>query len=163
MDVRITPREEVKKAWQKMASEELPRTSRPSLNTRQVIDLGETVLFAFRGRAYVLPPLAFKKGHELLDVWLKAQEFGSSVERSRLPEYRKLVARLAVMIWRCCYPAGRGWRMMRALGLLRNPFNNASEGELAELAVFILGRRMSVGVLHPKVGVKAVRLTSSTN
>ena len=67
--------------------------------------------------------------------------FGDTVERAKLSQYFGSLRRMAKVMWRNTRPIGHVLRLAKALRILRNPFLDASESEIAELAVFFLGLR----------------------
>ena len=150
----LTPltRDEMRARWARVRRPERPKPKpQPrALNTRAVLDLGNTVYFTFRGRAYGIPPLAWRTGEQILDIWLGLAEHGEELTRSALPGYYDGLRRLQGLLWSACRPVGRFRRLLYRLGLHSNPLRRATEGELVELAVFTLGRRMSPpGALRP--------------
>jgi hypothetical protein len=150
--IRIRPmgREEMVARWR--SPEERQRASRPPprpLNLRAVLDLGEVIFFTFRGSPYGIPPLAWREGEALLDAWLELQEFGEQLERGDLPRWYQCLERIQHILWSNTRVVGRVRRVFRRLGLLRNPYRVATEGELAELALFFLARRKSAS-LHAR-------------
>lgn len=122
---------------------------RPS-NVRAVLDLGNMVYFEFRGRAYGVPPLPWKEGERLLDLYLTVRELGEEITKDTQAAYYKAMRGLSKVMWRNCRPCGPRWRWARRLGLLANPFKVANERELADVAVFFLGlRTTSTGSFKP--------------
>ncbi|MFW6079797.1 MAG: hypothetical protein ACODAE_09255 [Gemmatimonadota bacterium] len=108
-------------------------------NTGAVIELGEAVLFAWRGRPY-RAFVGYKTGTELADLWARLGELGESVERERLGEYRDILDGMVRLFKHIARPTVRPWRLIRrariALGLYRNPFRDATEREIGDLVVF---------------------------
>ena len=136
-------RDEMKARWARVQRPRPKPTPPPRpLNLSQVLDLGNTVFFTFRGRAYGIPPLAWRQGEAILDAWLEAREMGDLDHREKTGPYFRIIARLQKLLWKNCRPVGRIRRFLKWIGLHPNPFRKATEGELAELAVFMLGRRM---------------------
>lgn len=109
-----------------------------ALNTQQVLDLGNLVFFTFRGRAYGVPPLPYRDGLELSDLEAQARSFVGRVTLDTLPEYHALVKTIPRKLWRLTRSVGPLRRVLRALGLLRNPFTKMTEAELGELLGFFL-------------------------
>ena len=146
MIATITTREQMVRAWERervapptaASAGPLPR----ALNLDHVMDLGNSIFFLFRGRAYGIPPLAWREGERILDTWLEAKTYGASLERKNLPAYYACFKKLQRLLWKNCKPTGPVRRLLNRLHLHRNPFRLATEGEIAELAVFMLGRRM---------------------
>ena len=142
--LRPATRAEMRARWARLR----PADSEPGeppprpLNMEHILDLGNTVFFTFRGRAYGIPPLAWKDGERLLDAWLELREMGNVDERAKVLPYFRAINRLQRLLWKACRPTGPLRRLLRLLRLHPNPFREATEGELAELAVFLLGRRM---------------------
>jgi hypothetical protein len=125
------------------------------LNLAHVLDLGNTVFFYFQGRAYGIPPLPWQQGEAILDAWLEARELGQIDSREKAGPYFRVIARLQKLLWKNCRPVGRFRRLLKRLGLHPNPFRRATEGELAELAVFILGLRMRSSGPEPRTAAAA--------
>jgi len=145
--------------WKRAAPPADDAVSKPparALNLRTVMDLGNTIFFTFRGRAYGVPPLAWRAGEALLDAWLEATSFGVVVDRANIRGYYGAVRRLEKLIWKACRPVGPFRRMLRFFRLHANPFRGANESELAELAVFLLARRTTrpgIRILEPEAGI----------
>jgi len=162
MRATITPRKEMSENWAKVqrrdappvgpASQALPR----ALNLDTVLDLGNMVFFMFRGRAYGIPPLAWREGERILDAWLEAKAHGT-LDLGNLDGYFRVIERLQRLLWRNLRPTGPVRRLLYFLRLHRNPFLDATEGEITTLALFMLGRRMSGGDLS-RMGMEANRL-----
>lgn len=134
-------------------------------NVEPILSLGELEFVHFRGRAYGVPPLPWKAGQQLLDARLRAIDATAVLARDpRDPEMRtayfKALAKISALLWRNCHPTGKVRRFLRRLGLLQNPWANASEWELLEHADFFVSRRMKSGV--PARPASLTRATSST-
>jgi hypothetical protein len=117
-------------------------------NLRAVLDMGTTQFFAFRGRAYGVPPLPWRAGEQLSRTWAEAVELGELNGAGGVSRYYDQVARLPGLIWANVRPVGRVWRLLRWLRLARNPFETATEQELVDLAGFLLRCRTRSGVQH---------------
>lgn len=128
---------------------ELKLTKSPQVvapwNIQTVLDLGNLVVFLFRGRAYGMPPLPWKAGQKLLALWLKAKAVPSPITEQSAPEYYATLAKITTLLWRYSYPMSRPLRILRWLGLARNPWSRATEQEIVEFANFFLSRRMKSG------------------
>lgn len=156
MRATITPREEMARNW---GAEPAPvpstgdasSTSR-ALNLEHILDLGNIIFFHFRGRAYGIPPLPWREGEKILAAWQEAKSHGPTLDRESLTPYFQAIEKLQGLLWRNCRPVGRVRRLLRWLGLHPNPFRIATEGEIGELALFMLGRRMSRAVRLPTPG-----------
>jgi len=108
------------------------------------------VYFEFRGRAYGVPPLPWKEGERLLDLYLTVRGFPAELTRDILPDYYRAIRGMAKVMWRNCRPCGPRARLARRLGLIRNPFLGANDREIADVAVFFLGlRTTSTGSFKP--------------
>lgn len=124
---------------EKTAARSLPH------NIETVLDLGNVTFFHFRGRAYGVPPLPWRIGQRLLRPYLEAKERGASLTASTQHDYVRSLHQIAHICWRHCYPASRPLRWLRRLGLMRNPFYQATEEDLIGIANFFLARRMRSG------------------
>lgn len=152
MRATITSREKMAESWARdqqraappsgPAPQPLPR----ALNLETVLDIGNLIYFTFRGRAYGIPPLAWREGEKILDAWLEARAYGD-LEREGLEGYFQVIDRLQKLLWANCIPTGPVRRLLHFLHLHANPFRRATEGEVVALALFMLGRRMSGGDL----------------
>lgn len=158
-----TPRKEMEERWGVSSrrsstvgnrvphSEKAPPRPR---NVRAILDLGTITYFSFRGRSYGVPPLPWQQGEALLDAWLEIRGYGEEVSRENLRGYYQAFDRLSRHLWKNCRPSSRLLRVLKVVGLCRNPFRKANEAELVDLAVFFLGLRMkSIGIrptVHPK-------------
>lgn len=137
-----------------------PKSENPpsrALNLGAVLELGDTTYFPFRGRAYGIPPLPWRAGEVILDIWLEIQSF-KDLNRQNLPQYFSCICRLQRQIWRNVRPRGRIARLLYHVGLLRNPFWRATEAELIELALFLLQRRTSTPVQGPRPARRTRRI-----
>ena len=154
MHARVTSRERMAENWRRVAPPPDPVTQPTprALNLDAILDLGNIVFFTFRGRAYGIPPLAWRDGERLLDAWLEAKELGAQLERKTLRPYFRCIQRLQQLLWKSTRPTGPVRRLLRFAHLHRNPFRDATEGELAELAVFMLGLRMRSAGRLPMTG-----------
>jgi len=145
--------EEIKGRWARVrrpAARPAEPAPRP-LNLTNVLDLGNLVFFTFRGRAYGIPPLAWAQGEELLDAWMRARELGAIDSREKVAPYFRAIERLQALLWKATRPTGPVRRLLRFFHLHPNPFRRATEGEIAELAVFLLGRRMRLSEPAPRI------------
>lgn len=132
------PPEDAPRSSSTPQSEKAPPRPR---NVRAMLDLGTLTYFSFRGRSYGVPPLPWESGLALLDAYLEARSMGDDLSREDLERYGRAVKRMARIMWKLTRPIGFRSRLFKALGLLRNPYLEANEGEVGELAVFFLGRR----------------------
>lgn len=110
-------------------------------NMGPALELGDLVYFTFRGRAYGIPPLPWRAGQRLQALWVEAMDLPTPLTPSTQPKYQAIIAQLPGLLWKHCRPVGLVLRALRILGLLRNPFEGASEQELVEAAAFFLKRR----------------------
>lgn len=139
-------REEMVEAWQRYRQPAERRPAEPApraLNLDAVLDLGNMVFFTFRGRAYGIPPLAWRTGERLLDAVLELEGLGSQISRDSIHAYYGCVRRLQDTLWRASRPVGPVRRLLRLLRLHRNPYRQATEAEVMQLAYFFLTRRMA--------------------
>lgn len=128
-----------------------PPTASRLRNVEPVLSLGETTYFQFRGRAYGVPPLPWKTGERMLQVYTGTLALAADVARTgdkkSEREYYRGLSRLQSILWVSCRPVGRIRRALRLLRLHRNPFKGASEKEILELADFFLKGRTRSAVL----------------
>lgn len=138
-----------------------PGVQRP-FNVEVVLDLGNIVFFHFRGRAYGMPPLPWREGQKLLAAFLDARSIPPILTPETAPAYYKALAKMPHIIWRNCFPASKFMRVLRWLGLAKNPFRYATEQEIMEYAAFFLARRMRSGESGPRVMTPAPLVLAET-
>lgn len=147
-----TPRtpEQIRANWARV-KRQTPRprpepVPRP-LNLQPTLDLGNLVFFTFRGRAYGIPPLAWRTGEKMLDIYLQLMELSDPdkplLTREQLPAYFGSFRQLQSLLWNHCHAVGWLRRLGKRLRIVRNPFREATEAEILGLALFTLGRRMT--------------------
>lgn len=135
----------------------------PQFNAAAVLDLGNLIYFTFRGRAYGVPPLGWRRGQQLLDLWIEASEFeGRKLTRADTPRYFAIIQTLAQLTWASVFPASVGLRWLRRLGLLRNPFQAGTEADIVSLAGFLLSLRTRSGIGTVPMGPSPGPVTDST-
>ena len=158
------PPEQIRAAWarkKKPAAEERP--PRP-LNLGAVLDLGNVIFKPFRGRAYAVPPLPWRQGERISAASNDIRAIGDVIPAEQLPAYYAGFGTLQRLIWKNVRPVGKLRRLRWALGLMRNPFRNATEMEVADFALFLLKRRTSTSVPSPRMAMKKTpgRLSPAT-
>jgi len=144
MRLRITPREEMLRRWAEAIPPE-PTDERPperARNLHAVLDLGNTVYIQFRGRPYGIPNPPYKKGLAVMDAYLEAMNCPQVLTPDTLPQYTRAIEKLAHLLRGCLEPGGSLWGKIKYKLRIWNPLKDASEGDIVELAVFTLGRRM---------------------
>lgn len=135
--------------WRRARLAQRPQVPAPrTQNVQHVLDMGNTIFFIFQGRPYGVPALPYKAGLQFVEVQADLERFQKGLPRKDLPEYRQILDRLARLIWRHCYPTGFR-RVLRALGLMRNPFEGATEAELGERLRFFDQCRTRSSDLRP--------------
>jgi hypothetical protein len=147
MDARWEAYRQLQASVRPVAREVPPRPQ----NVHAILDLGNLVYFEFRGRPYGVPPLPWREGEQLMDLWLEVRGYGSEITGAKVQPYFAAMRKLARLIWRNSRPCGFALRAAKRLHLLRNPFmSEANERELADIAVFFLGlRTKSTGSFRP--------------
>lgn len=123
----------------------VPPTAARLRNVEPVLSLGETTYFQFRGRAYGVPPLPWKAGQRLLQVYTATLALAGHValqgDAKAERDYFRGLARIQAILWAYCRPVGKIRRVFWHLRLLHNPFRGATEKEVLELADFFLKGR----------------------
>lgn len=117
----------------------------PPLNLDAVVELGESVFFTFRGRAYGVPPLPWAEGAKILRALLRLEAVPDRLAEDDLDGYYAIIRELQGLVWRNVVVTSPIRRTLRRVGLFRNPFKRATEGELRDLALFMSGRRTTSG------------------
>jgi hypothetical protein len=132
-EIRLVPPEVVAANWRRWrATQRRSQVPAPRpQNVPPVLDMGNTLFFVFQGRPYGVPSLPYKAGLQFVEIQGDLEPFQKGLHRKDLPEYQQILSRLARLIWRHCYPTGFR-RVLRFFGLMRNPFDGATEAELGE-------------------------------
>lgn len=138
----ITP-EERERRWARYARKVEAPPPPPVLNLGTVLDVGTTVFFIFRGRAYGVPPLPWRQGEAILAAKQEAASVGRLLTDQNTPTYYRALRRLQDLAWANTRPVGRLRRLAKRLGLHPNPFRAATDQQLVQLADFFLARRMT--------------------
>lgn len=148
-----------------------PASSLAAKNVEALFSIDATAFFSFRGRPYMVPPLPYRVGERLLELHTRAGEAGMRmqraaaedvIDRGALSDYFDALRQLPGVLWANCAPASRVLRLLRRLGVLRNPFRLANERELMEMTDFFLARRTRSGVQFlPEMGARRPRGTHS--
>jgi hypothetical protein len=129
---------------QPRAAVEQQRARPRAINLTGALELGDSLFFAFRGRAYRVPMLPWRSGELILDAWLEIESYGTEITRENRGAYYACIQRLEKLIWANVRPVGFVNRILYRLGLMRNPFRHATEREIVERSHFLLRRRMNV-------------------
>jgi len=145
MKLSFRSREEVRQAW---ADRPMMPESRP-LNVRNVAHVGGWELLEFGDTHYLVPPISFEDGAQLLDMLVHIREFSSTQHptreqvielRGRLHEAVALMGSLIRPLrFRARFPAGLLCRL--AWRFTRNPFRNATAQEVGALLGFFSTRQ----------------------
>jgi len=115
-------------------------------NSGYSFELGGAVHFVFRGRTYRVNPLPWKEGQRLSDLYDRIQRASEEVAEGSKEEYRAALEQLPRFIWRNVQSSSPILRILRRVGVVRNPFKTASEGELISLLYFLSSCRMRSSV-----------------
>jgi|SRR5687767_1404604 len=154
---QVVPPEVVESNWARWrAKRQAQRPQAPAprtQNVQHVLDMGNTVFFIFQGRPYGVPSLPYKAGLQFVEIGAELDRFQKGLQRKDLPEYRQILSRLARLIWRHCHPTGFR-RVLRFFGLMRNPFEQATEAELGERLRFFDMCRKRSSEIRPSLATK---------
>ena len=126
--------------------EERPR---PAVKNRPaLVYLTDPLRVPFRGRLYELPPVGFRDGERIMEIQERLEDTDHSARKGR----RALFEEAAALIRRLVTP-DRGWllRLRWRLRLVRNPFRQATEVEIAELLGFLAACRTR-STVRPRSG-----------
>lgn len=112
-----------------------------------------------------MPPLPWQAGAALTDVHVSAVEAmevlaSNARDRDAIAKYYAALRQMPGLLWANCHPVGKFARVLKWIGLARNPFRRASDGELLEFSDFFLARRMRSGGRRPLTAANPARRTS---
>jgi hypothetical protein len=128
------------------ATEPEQRTVAPtSINLPTAEMLREPRRFIYGGRLYVMEKLEWLDGIAMEHIVnMIPKVMGENVNRMELIRLRDLYLDGIEIMWRNVKVTGRWRRLLRWLGLLRNPFLNVTNGEFHAIATFCLECRMKL-------------------
>lgn len=138
-------RPEVLEATQeKLKAELLPAAPRSVANTDSVLSLGTDTRFVYRLRPYMTLPVTFRLGAELQKLRIAMIATSALMEdsESAVDEYAAYSQQVVELIWRVSIPATPIPALKKKLRLARNPFRDATDGEVMHLINFFLNLRM---------------------
>lgn len=130
----------------------------PAKNINAILTLGDETFFVFRGRPYGVPNPPWKVSEIIDDLYTRALGAIETMRQGALhsedykaarEEFKAVMPQIAPLLWKHSRPVGWWRRSLRALGLLRNPFEQATDQELMRLIDFFWRCRMKSGVQFP--------------
>ena len=128
----------------------MPRRPSQQRNIEAVLSLGDVRFFMSRFGVFCVPPVRYKLGQRVLNMHAMAlqlaQQVVISVSKQSTDEYYRELQKIAKLLWKHIRPVHKVKRMFWRLGLLHNPFRQASEGEIREITDFFLQGRMTSSV-----------------
>lgn len=139
----------------------------PTHNVDAVLTVGDTTYRHFRGRAYGVPPLPWKAGQRITALQGQLHRAMDALRRKPFDEapraeYYLALAQLPDLLWANCRPTTKWRRFLRAIGAHANPFADATDRELLELADFFSSCRMRSGAQFRPMLARQGRPISST-
>jgi hypothetical protein len=140
MAIQPKPRQEVEAAWREYLKGSSDAGLRETRNVGPVLYLTDPVRVPFRGHLYVIPPIPYTVGLEVIEL---QNELVRLTEAMDVTAYRRILKQTVRLIRRNVKPTGYNaiQRLRWVLGW--NPFRQASEMELGEfLAGFLMRRTM---------------------
>jgi len=158
------------RATRSVASSAIPRSQpRPDItrvpvvhNVDTILQLGETRYCRFRRRAIGVPPLSYKKGRILFELYTRARALmkllAETGEKEHEKEYYAKLEKIKRFLNKNSFPMGKFTRFLRTIGLGRNVFENATEFELLELADFFLRGRTQSSVQYSTEEIPAMQM-----
>lgn len=158
VEIRRVPREEMDRrhaARVEQLEAKAPRI--PRQNLEPVLALGNVEYHTFRGRPFGIAPVPYLDGARLSALWIECSELGNVLTGSTVDRYREIIDELATLLWRLTVTVGPFKRLLRRLGLLRNPYRAATEREILELAGKFNARRFSTPIGRPMLPARLRR------
>lgn len=128
----------------------VPQRRPEQKNVEQVLAIGAVRYITFHDRTFRIPPVPFRLGQRVLQVYVQSNEHARAVALSGKKEYTDKFYQdlelLAKLMWQHIRPVGKIRRFFWRIGLMRNPFRKASEGEMRAICDFFLQDRMKSSV-----------------
>ena len=119
-------------------------------NVEVVLSLGDVRYILFHGNTYRVAPVPFKLGERVLDSHSKlvalAKKVAVTGDKKMTDQFYRQMAIQSRLLWQHIRPSGKVRRFFWRLGLMYNPFRDASEKEITELTNFFLQCRMTSSV-----------------
>jgi hypothetical protein len=153
-EFRYIPPDEVAQRHRARNAETLPRQAprrqAQQRNVEVVLSLGDVRYIEYRTRAYRIPPVPFKRGQRVLDTYTRALTYAKEVtttgKKEQADAFYREMSKLVGLLWQHIRPTGTIKRSLWYVGLLRNPFRDASEAEIKQITDFFLQGRMTSSV-----------------
>lgn len=119
----------------------IPETRPRFRNGLAVRELNASGVFIYRGRRYLVPPLPYPAGAELMEMAVRVKEIrAESVSADSLAEVRDILTRCAALYHANARPMSFLRRLLKPF--LANPFASMSEQEAGQLLDFFSDARM---------------------
>lgn len=154
----LTPeiKEVVERQQQELRDEFLPKQNTPTeyANLEAQKLLCEVRSFEYpkgSGTWYDVPNIPYAKGARLSEIYNSILEMKGVPHLVSVGVFSKLFDEQVSIMWGLSIPRGRIARTARRIGMKKNVFKRASEGDLVTLLSFFLVRRMASNVqfLYP--------------
>lgn len=99
--------------------------------------------FEIRGRRYTAVPVSTPHGIRLSQITGEAAEYVKALDVSVVAAaaMHSVTREMSKIMWKYLIPESRFARAMKAIGLMRNPLMNISEGDFREIVDFFLAAR----------------------
>lgn len=138
-----------------------PRAQEP-VNVQPLMQLGEDQLLEFNGQLLRIPPVPFRAGLRLNELWLRVQT-AEQGERTgdAAAACARIIAELVRLMGSLARPTGAVRPLLWRLGYRPNPFSLATEMEVGALVDFFVMCRTkpTVRLSHPKLQSARARKT----
>jgi len=138
MAIKPKPRQEVEAAWRDFFAQTGDAGMRETRNVAPVLILRDPVRVPFRGREYLLPPLSYTVGLQVIEL---QGDLVKMIESMDVQQYRSILIQTVDLVRKNVrlYKPSLWERIKWAFGW--NPFKQAGELELGELLAGFLMRR----------------------
>lgn len=137
-------------ASRQVGARAIPQRQPQQRNVEQILSLGDVRYMGYRNQAFRVPPVPYKLGQKVLDTHIRVLTHAKKVARGGTKEdsdqYFTELSYLVGLLWKHIRPTGKMRRLFWHLGLLSNPFRQASEKEVNEVTDFFLKGRMTSSV-----------------
>lgn len=124
------------------AAQERMRAKRPKepdpVNIEPLMQLGADQFFTYSGQMLRLPPISFRDGMRLNQLWIRMAKLSNvdELDEKTIAECSALFHEVVTLLGRLVRPVGWIRAIAWRCGFRRNPFGNATEREVPALVGF---------------------------
>lgn len=131
---------------EKLLADPVVATIANAANVAMLVDVIHLEYPKGSGILYSVDGIPYPDGLRVLDIYTRIQESRKHKDNQLLDVYSNLLREFLDIAWNLMKPNNAFKRVLKFIGVLRNPLYNASEGDIGDLLGFFVIRRMKSNV-----------------